>query len=94
MIEVFREEESAQADWIEAELHEMVLGYKRVVITPEQARQMLGRQHTLPAIKKGERITSGKDALMVLLIELEGLAREWRAFQGDWCYVDDKGEVC
>jgi hypothetical protein len=29
MIEVFREEESPQADWVEAELREMVLGYER-----------------------------------------------------------------
>lgn len=51
-------------------------------------------QHTLPAIKNGERIASGKEELMAYLKELEGLAHEWRAFQGDWCYVDDQREVC
>jgi hypothetical protein len=94
MIEVFREEESAQGDWIEAELREMVLGYERALTTPEEARTTLGPQHSLPAIKNGERIASGKDDLIVYLKELEGLARQWRAFQGDWCYVDDQGEVC
>jgi hypothetical protein len=94
MLEVFREEESAQGDWIEAELREMVLGYERVITTPEAARRALGPQHSLPAIKNGERIASGKAELMVYLKELESLAREWRAFQGDWCYVDDQGEVC
>lgn len=89
MIEVFREEESPQGDWIEAELREMLLGYDRVITTHEDALHVLGPQHSLPAIKNGERITSGKSELMVYLKELEGLAREWRAFQGDWCYVDD-----
>jgi hypothetical protein len=94
MIEVFREEESKQADWVEAELQEMVLGYERVITTPEEARNTLGSQHSLPAIKNGEQIASGKEGLMVYLKELEGLARQWRAFQGDWCYVDDQGDVC
>ena len=94
MIEVFREEESAQGDWIEAGLHEMVLGYERVITTPEKVRHVLGPQHSLPAIKNGDRIASGKGELIACLKELEGLAREWRAFQGDWCYVDDQGEVC
>ena len=94
MLEVFREEESAQGDWIEAELREMVLGYERVVTTPEKARHVLGPQHSLPAIKNDDRIASGKGELMVYLKELEGLAREWRAFQGDWCYIDNQGEVC
>ena len=94
MIEVFREAESAQGDWIEAELREMVLGYDRVVTTPEAARLVLGPQHSLPAIKNGERIASGKEELMAYLKELEKFAHQWRAFQGDWCYVDDQGEVC
>ncbi len=94
MIKVFREAESEQGDWIEAELRDMVLGYERVVITPGQARQARGPQHTLPAIQNGERIASGKDELIAYLKELEVLAREWRAFQGDWCYVDDQGEAC
>jgi hypothetical protein len=94
MIEVFREEESPQGDWIEAELREMVLGYERVVTSPEEALHVLGAQHSLPAIKNGERIASGKGDLMIYLKELEALAHQWRAFQGDWCYVDDQGEVC
>jgi hypothetical protein len=94
MIEVFREAESAQGDWIEAELREMVLGYERVVTTAEAARLALGSQHSLPAIKNGERIASGKEELLAYLKELENFARQWRAFQGDWCYVDDQGEIC
>jgi hypothetical protein len=94
MIEVFREEQSPQGDWIEAELRGMVLGYELVVTMPEEAHHVLGPQHSLPAIKNGERIASGKDDLMVYLEELEALAHQWRAFQGDWCYIDDQGEVC
>lgn len=94
MIEVFREEESEQGDWVEAELRELLLGYERVITTPERARQALGQGHSLPAIKNGERVASGKEQLMIYIKELENFAREWRAFQGDWCYVDDNGEAC
>ena len=75
MIEVFREAESAQGDWVEAELQEMVLGYERVVTTLVEARDVLGPQHSLPAIKNNERIASGKEGLMVYMNELEGFAR-------------------
>ena len=94
MIEVFREEQSSQGDWIEAELREMVLGYERVVTTRGEARRLLGPEHSLPAIKNDERIASGRENLIAYLKELEDLAREWRAYQGDWCYVDDRGETC
>lgn len=94
MIEVFREAESAQGDWVEAELRDILLGYERVITTPEAARQALGPEHSLPAIKNNERIASGKEGLMAYLKELEVFANEWRAFQGDWCYVDDQGDVC
>ena len=94
MIEVYREAESEQGDWVEAELRDMVLGYERVITTSEDARRALGLQRSLPAIKNSERIASGKDELIAYLKELEGLAHEWRAFQGDWCYVDDQGEGC
>lgn len=94
MIEVFREENSSQGDWIEAELREMVLGYERVVIAPKEVQHILGPQYSLPAIRNGERIASGQEELMVYLKELDGIAHAWRAFQGDWCYVNDQGELC
>ena len=37
MIKLYREENSPQADAIEAEFKELVMGYDRVVVEPQQA---------------------------------------------------------
>jgi len=86
MIEVVRTAESAEADWVEAELHELVLDYDRVVVSPEQA------EFPLPALCRDGQVVSGREALIAALRELEALAEAWRRFQGDSCYVDDDGE--
>lgn len=92
MIKLYREEISPQADTIEAEFREMVLGYDRVVIGSEQAREIFeGR--ALPVITNNERVVSG-DEITPYLNELEKLMRDWQLFQGDYCYVDDDGETC
>jgi len=38
----------------------MALGYERVVVSLGEAQDALGPGHSLPAIKNGERIASGK----------------------------------
>lgn len=92
MIVLYREEKSPQADTIEAEFREMVLGYDRVVIEPSQARAMFGGL-SLPVIRNNERVVSGAD-IPPYLKELEKLMRDWQMFQGDYCYVDDDGASC
>jgi hypothetical protein len=92
MIVLYREEKSPQADAIEAEFREMVLGYDRVVVGVAQARGMFDG-HSLPVIKNNERVVSGED-IQPYLKELEKLMRDWQMFQGDYCYVDDDGDVC
>ncbi len=93
MIVLYREEKSLEADAIEAEFHELVLGYKRVVIEQVQARELLGGDYALPVIQNNERVVSG-DEIQSYLKELAKLMREWQMFQGDSCYVDDNGETC
>jgi hypothetical protein len=89
MIKLYREEASAEADTIEAEFREMVLGYERVVIEPVQACAMFG-EHGLPIITNNEKIVSG-DGIRLYLKELEMLVRDWQLFQGDYCYVEEDG---
>lgn len=93
MIVLYREEKSLQADAIEAEFRELVLGYERVVIESARAREMFGEGHALPIIQNNERVVSG-DSARVYLNELEKLTHDWRIFQDDSCYVDEDGEVC
>lgn len=92
MIVLYREKDNLQADAIEAEFREMVLGYDRVVVEPARAREMFG-ELTLPIIADNARIVSG-EGIKPYLKELEKLMRDWQMFQGDYCYVDEDGESC
>jgi len=93
MIKLYREETSPQADAIEAEFRDMVLGYDRVVVGQQEARKLFGGKMTLPVITNNERIVSG-EAIPAYIKELGKLWEDWQKFQGDYCYVDDDGEAC
>ena len=94
MIELFRESQSAEADWVEASLREMVLSYARVITTPAEIVHQFGSNLPLPILRDGNRIAVGRENLMKFLKDLEKFAAQWRMFEGDWCYVDDDGETC
>lgn len=93
MIKLYREADSPQADAIEAEFREMVLGYDRVVIERKEAVKLFGEGTALPVLTNNERVVSGED-IPAYIKELGKLWRDWQLFQGDYCYVDDDGEVC
>ena len=93
MIKLYRKENSPQADAIEAEFHDMILGYDRVLIPEKDAKQLFGAQTSLPVIANNERIVSGEE-IPAYIKELQKLMRDWQRFQGDSCYVDDNGESC
>jgi hypothetical protein len=93
MIKIYREENSTQADIIEAEFRELVLGYDRVVVEPGETAKLFGAERTLPVITNNERVVSG-DAIPSYIKELIQLTRDWYRFQSDACYVDEDGETC
>ena len=93
MVKLYREENSSKADRIEAEFQDIILGYDREIVTPEEATRRFGSEHSLPVITNNEKIVSG-DAIPDYVEELRALMRDWQAFQGDWCYVNDMGDVC
>ena len=93
MIKLFREENSSQADTIEAEFRDMVLGYERVIINSSQSSQLFGRETALPVITNNDLVVSG-DAIPAYIKVLTQFMRQWQLFQGDTCYVKDNGETC
>lgn len=93
MIKLYREAHSLQADAIEAEFRDMALGYERVVIETKEAATLFGMGASLPVLTNNERVVSGAD-IPAYLRELAKLWRDWQLFQGDYCYVDEDGEVC
>lgn len=93
MIKLYREETSAEADRIEAEFRDILLGYDREIIAPAEAAQRFGAEHKLPVITNNEKTVSG-DSIPQYIKELQNLMRDWQAFQGDSCYVNENGETC
>jgi len=89
MIKLYREEASAEADAIEAEFQELVLGYDRVLIESSKAAEMFAGR-SLPVITNNEQIVSGEE-IKPYIKELETFVKDWRLFQGDFCYVEDDG---
>lgn len=93
MIKLFREEHSPQADTIEAEFRDMVLGYDRVIINSSQSAQLFGGETILPVITNNDLVVSG-DAIPAYIKALTRFMHQWQLFQGDTCYVKDNGETC
>jgi hypothetical protein len=93
MIKLFRKEDSAQANAIEAEFQDLLLAYDRVVIDENEAKRMFGAETRLPVITNNEKVASGEE-IPAYLKELRTLMNDWQAFQGDSCYVNEKGESC
>jgi hypothetical protein len=93
MIKIYREKISPNADRIEAEFREMILGYDREIITPAESSQRFGPDYSLPIVTNNEKIVSG-DSIPEYVEELRNLMKEWQAFQGDWCYFNEDGNTC
>lgn len=93
MVKLYREKISPRADIIEAELQDMTFGYDREIMDPAVAAKKFGPQHCLPVITNNEKVVSG-EAIPAYMKELQILREDWQAYQGDSCYVNDKGETC
>ncbi len=93
MIKLYRTENSSEADAIEAEFHDMILGYDRLVIAEQDAQRMFGEGTSLPVIRDNETVVSGP-GIPSYLEDLRELMQDWQRFQGDSCYVDGKGGTC
>lgn len=94
MIELYREEISSEADWIEADLKGMAAGYERHIVTPLEVTERFGLQVQLPVLRDGDRFASGREEIRIFLEEFSRLVENWRKFQSDSCYLDDEGDVC
>ena len=93
MVKLYREKISPRADIIEAELQDMTFGYDREILDPAAAASKFGPRHCLPVITNNEKVVSGEE-IPAYIKELQILREDWQAYQGDSCYVNDKGETC
>ncbi len=93
MVKLYREKFDPVADAIEADLQDMIFGYEREVVNSTTAVGLFGKERPLPVMTNNERVVSG-DEIPVYIKELLTFMTDWQAFQGDSCYVNDKGENC
>jgi len=93
MVKLYREKFSPLADAIEADLQDMIFGYDREVVDSATAASLFGEERSLPVITNNERVVSGAE-IPAYIKELRTLMADWQAFQGDSCYVNEKGENC
>lgn len=89
MIEFYRPETCAQCDTVEANLAEMVIAHKVVVVTPEQPRPAWMKDISPPVLKDKDEVVVGLTAIKTHLTALEQFVHDWRRFQGDSCYCDE-----
>lgn len=54
MLKLYREEVGGQADAIEAEFRDLMLGYNRVAIELNKSAQLFGTETALPVITNNE----------------------------------------
>ncbi len=93
MLRLYRPPKNKDADKVEEVLREMVLAYRVELIEPG-LRHGTEAGGTLPALRDGDHLVAGRDAILRHLSALESWVAEWRRFQSDACYLDDDGEVC
>jgi glutaredoxin len=96
MITLYRVAECAACDEVQTALRELVVAHKVVDVerenTAKVAEMLANRQ--LPVIADGDALVSGDAEIHAYLAELTGELEQWRKFQTDACYIDDKGQTC
>jgi hypothetical protein len=94
MIELYRAASDALGAEIEGGLKELVLAHRVVVVTPAHPPEHLPAGTPLPALRDGDRLITGGEALRAHLRHLEHVVFEWRKYESDSCYIEDDGSHC
>ncbi|MFU8860136.1 MAG: hypothetical protein ACNA8K_06910 [Cyclonatronaceae bacterium] len=100
MIELLRYSKSRGADILEERLKSMSAAYKRTVVDrlseldsggifPEN-----GKSTRLPAIRENGKIISDPEKIDAFINQLEADIKKWNRFTGDYCFLDDDGNIC
>lgn len=96
MITLYRAAECAACDEIQETLRELVVAHQVVDVAqaaPNTTDHSITNQD-VPRIADGERVISGAAELRAYLAELTHDLEQWRKYQTDACYIDDKGKTC
>ena len=94
MIVLYRYQISTNADRVEAELKDMLAGYAVKLVNGGANPNEVPVGVELPAVADNGNWVWGEEPLNRLLDELRELMAEWNWFEGDTCYLDNKGNPC
>ena len=93
MIVIIRLPVCPQADWIEAELKALLLGFS--VRTVDTIHCESEAKDIYPLIGDSGRTIHGEQSIKHYLKELREFAADWCWFESDSCYVDHQdGSAC
>ena len=96
MITLYRADQCDACDEVQQALRELVVAHKVVDVENERPAAVAAilADKELPVIADGDKIVSGEPALHDYLAELTNEMDQWRKYQTDACYIDDKGKSC
>jgi hypothetical protein len=96
MITLYRVAQCNACDEVQETLRELVVAHKVVDIEKEDSTALPGglTDKDIPVITDGESLVSGEAEVQAYLAELTRDLEQWRKFQSDACYIDDKGKTC
>jgi hypothetical protein len=94
MIELYRPADCAECEEFEAALREMVIAHKVIAVESGAWPQSLLVQTPLPALKDGQEVITGPEAIHSHLEMLARFMHEWQRFQGDYCYINPDRTTC
>ena len=94
MVELYRTADSPLADEVEAALQDMVAAYRTIPVDPDRPEAAPVPPDALPAVRDGDEVVTGEDALRQYLASLRRLLEDWGRFQSDACHVGRDGRVC
>jgi glutaredoxin len=92
MITLYRVEQCDACDEVQETLRELVVAHQVVDVQKDRPTELAGKE--LPVIADGDQLISGEPALQEYLADLTNELEQWRKFQTDACYIDDKGKNC
>ena len=92
MITLYRVDPCDVCDEVQETLRELVVAHQVVDVAKERPAALVNKD--LPVIADGDKLVSGEPALHDYLAELTRDLEQWRKFQTDACYIDDKGKTC
>jgi hypothetical protein len=94
MIELYRPADCAECEEYEAALREMVIAHKVIAVKSDAWPDSLPAQTPLPALKDGQEVVTGPEAIHSHLEMLARFMQDWQRFQGDYCYTNSDGTNC